>query len=302
MRRKRGVALSIVAILAITGLSVLEASASAAEYYWCKAQKKGEYANGTCTTKSSKPKKGSFELKPVEACEPQKKGEYTNSSCTAKASKPRKGSFERRSLRRFTVTGGKWSIPGGEVPDFGPSKIICTASTGDGEITSPTTGSLRLTMTGCEYEGIACKSEGPNSTPSGNAGVIVTNLLDTKLIGHGEGIKYLNAETDKEETYEPGEGQVGYEFYSAEHQPYLWEWDCGGMWFIRSTGELTGVLTSSTVNHLSSTAEVEFKPGRGAQGILSEVLTEAGWVGPAPATEEAGTSTITFETGVDVKS
>ena len=278
--------------------AMASSSASAGTYYWCKAIKKGEYTNSTCTTKSFKHEKGKYELTPVATCEAQKKGEYTNRTCTTKSSKPKKGKYDKTKLRGYASTGGKAELA---TPAFGPGKVICRANTVKGEITGATTDVDRVTFTGCEFEGLPCKSEGPNSTPSGTSGVIETNLLDGRLVDNPETITFLNAETNKEETKGPAVGEVWEELKSSEHEPYWSQFNCGGVVYLRTTGQDTGVFTASTVNHLSTTGGLEFKAGIGADGLLAEVLTEAGWQGPAPSIEEAGTAVITNEAAIEVR-
>jgi hypothetical protein len=298
MKRISIVALCLAAAFALSAMAA--SSASAGTDYWCKAQKKGEYTNSTCTTKSSKPKKGKYELKVVSACEAQKKGEYTNSSCTAKSSKPKKGKFEKTKGRGYTSVGGKAELA---TPAFGPGKVICTANTDKGEYTGLTGKEDidRVTFTGCEFEGLKCESAGENSTPSGTPGVIITNLLDSRLVDNPETITFLNGETNTVETTGPAVGEVWEELTSSEHQPYSSEFNCGGVVFLRTTGQDTGVIIG-TLNAPTTSQETAFEAGKGADGLLTEVLTEAGWAGPAPSIEEAGVAKVTNESAIDTKS
>jgi hypothetical protein len=296
MKRISIVGLCLAAAFAFSAM--VASSASAGTYYWCKAQKHGEYTTGTCATKSSKPKKGKFEKKPVATCEAQKHGEYTNSICTVKSSKPKKGKFEKTKGRKYTSSGGKAEL---STPAFGPGKVICTANTDAGEITGAKTDVDRVTFTGCSFEGLECESAGPNSTPSGTKGVIITNLLDSRLVDNPETITFLNAETNTVETKGPAVGEVWEELVSSEHEPYSSEFNCGGVVFLRTKGQDTGVFTSG-VNALTTTDKVAFEAGKGADGLLTEVLTEAGWQGPAPSIEEAGEATVTNETAIEVRS
>jgi hypothetical protein len=301
MRRTRLTGLCIAAALTACSVSAVVASTAAAgEYYWCRAEKGGEYSNSTCTTKATKSSERKYEKMSVEACVPEKKGEYTNSTCTTKSAKPEKGSFEKTKGRGFTAVGGKAGIPGTETPDFGPEKTICEDYFESGEITGPKTATVRITFEGCGFEGLPCQSAGPNSDPSGKAGVIITNLLDSRLVDNPETITFLNAETNKEETKGPAVGEVWEELKSAEHEPYLVEEECGGVQFLRVKGQDTGKL--QIVNTLGKPQEAAFEDGVGADGLLTEELTEAGWQGPAPSEEEMGVTKVEYESRIEVRS
>jgi len=296
MKRISIVGLCLVAAFAFS--AVVASSASAGTYYWCKAMKKGEYLTSSCTTKG-KPHKGKFEKKPVVACEAVKKGEYTDAACTKKAAKKGKGKFEKTTGRGYTSVGGKAEL---STPAFGPGKVICQSNTDAGEITGPKTDVDRVTFRECKFEGLECESAGPNSTPSGEKGVIITNLLDSRLVDNPETITFLNAETNEVETKGPAVGEVWEELVSSEHEPYSSEFNCGGAVFLRTKGQDTGVFTSG-VNALTKTDKVAFEAGKGADGLLTEVLTEAGWAGPAPSIEEAGEATVTNTTNaIEIRS
>jgi len=62
------------------------------------------------------------------------------------------------------------------------------------------------------------------------------------------------------------------------------------------------VFAGSSVNHLGAGGEVGFENRTGADGLLTEVLTETGWGGPAPSIEEAGVTSITYSTALEVRS
>jgi hypothetical protein len=304
MKRTRIMGVCVVAAMAAFALSAIAASsASAGTFYQCRAQKKGEYTTSACSTKSSKPHKGSFELTPLTACAAQKHGNFTESACKTVAEKKgkpdHKGKYEAVSGLTFTTVGGAAKLA---TPAFGPSDITCTTSTGTGTYLNSENASFRITFEGCSFEGLKCESFGPNSTPSGIAGHIETNLLNAKLIDHGESLSFLNAENNKTETYEPATGEVGLETTSKEHEPYSSELNCGGVVYLRTFGEDTGVFEASSLNHISTTLQVAFEAKKGANGLLTEVLTESGWAGPAPSIEEAGVSTLTNASGVEVKS
>jgi hypothetical protein len=272
-KHSRVIWLALAMALTVVGYSAMAASsASAGTYYWCVAKKKGEYTGSTCATKA-KPKKGKFELEPITSCVATKKGEYTNASCTTLA-KPKKGKYDQVSGPHFTVSTGEAVL---STPDLGSGAVKCKASTGEGEITGAKTSVERATFSGCEFEGLPCESAGPNSTPSGASGVIITNLLDGKLIDHGE---------KGPSGGEPAVGEVWQELQSSEHEPYQTEFNCAGVVFLRTQGTISGVYTPASVNTLSTSAELLFEDGKGEQDLDSEALGESGWVGPFPSNEQ----------------
>jgi hypothetical protein len=233
------------------------------EYGSCVAQKDGTYSDGNCRTVAEKKgvpdHKGSFEWVPGPSptCVAKKKGEYTSSSCTTKSSKAHKGTYEKAPGPGYTSSTGavKLEIPGLE------RTVVCTASTAAGEITGLSTGTDRITFSGCEAAGKKCTSEGPNSTPSGKAGVIVTNLLGTRLLG-------------------PVEENVWTEFSSAEHAPYSAEFGCEGTLY-RTKGSLAGIQ-SENVDVSSLTNATYFAIEQGEQALAAETSETAGksWSGP----------------------
>jgi hypothetical protein len=152
---------------------------NSAEYGQCVAQKHGVYSDAGCLTHAKR--SGKFEWKPGPAptCFAKAKGEYTDSSCTVKSAKPHKGTFEKEAGAHFTLTSGAVTL---ESPAF-PGKLVCAAGSGAGQITSATKGEQRVEFTGCEMSGKKCTSEGTNSTAAGSAGDIATNLLSTRLLG-----------------------------------------------------------------------------------------------------------------------
>ena len=233
----------------------------APEYGQCVAQAKGEFTEENCQTKASKPSKGKFSFKPGPApsCVPQKNGEYKDAGCTVKSAKPGKGKFEKAPGPGYTSTTGAVTL------ETGATKLVCASSTGAGEVTGLRSGVDRITLTGCETAGKKCASEGPNSTPSGKAGVIVTNRLGTKLLG-------------------PVSGQVWTELASSEHEPYLAEFSCEGTLF-RTKGTVAGVQTGN-VNVQSLTSTTTFASEEGEQGLSTERSEDGGktWVGPASST------------------
>jgi hypothetical protein len=296
------------------GLSAMVASsASAGTYYWCRPMKKGEYTSSTCATRS-KPKKGKFEKVPVEPCVAQNKGDYTNDTCTTLSAKPHKGTFEKTFSRGYLSTSGAVTLA---PPDYGAGAVKCKASTDQAEITGPTTDVDRITFTGCEFESLPCESAGPESTPSGKSGVIITNLLDSKLIDYANKAGGYLSEG-------PVLGEVWQELYSAEHQPWLAEFNCDGVVFLRIDGAISGAYTFGSLNHLSITAGVLFEKDKGEQALAAQVAVAPTppppWIGGplfptsgngsgnvepllgAPAFLEAGLIDITTEVPIEVRS
>jgi hypothetical protein len=245
-------------------ITVAAPAAQAAEYGQCVAQKKGEYTEANCQTKSAKAKKGKFEFKPGAApsCVAQKKGEYTNSACTVKSAKAKKGTFEKEPGPSFTSSTGALTL---SAPELGYT-VVCAAGTAKGEVTGTQTGVERLTFTGCESSGRRCTSEGADGTPSGKAGVIVTNLLETRLVG-------------------PVSGKVWVQLISSEHEPYSLEYGCEGP-LLRTIGSLAGVQGGDVgVSSFASTST--FASAEGEQALASELSEDAGakWLGPDPSSE-----------------
>lgn len=309
MKRTRMMGLCLMAALAAFALSAIAASsASAGTYYVCAAHKKGEYTTATCATKSAKAHKGKYEKEPLNTCVAQKKGKYANAGCTVldeKKGKP-KGKYEKAKALGIKTVGGPAKLA---TPAFGPTDVTCKAATGTGTYTGSKTANIQIIFTGCEFEGLKCESAGPNSEPSHVAGDIETDLESAKLLDNPESIEYLDAETNTMQTYAPAVGEVGQTLVGAkesgtgsEKHAYSSEFNCGGVVFIRTYGEDTGVYQPTSVNHLTTTTEIAFKAKTGANGLLTEVLTESGWAGPAPSIEEAGVSTLTSEKSVEVRS
>jgi hypothetical protein len=236
----------------------------APEYGQCVAQKKGNYTDSGCTTQGERKGQpvehaGGFEFQPGPAptCVAQKKGEFTDSACAIKSAKPRKGTYEKAPGAGFTSSTGTVTL---DTQELGRS-VVCSASTGAGEVTSVNAGVERITLTGCEVAGKKCASQAPNGTPSGKAGVITTNLLHTRLLG-------------------PVAGEVWTELTSAEHDPYLTEFACEGVLF-RTTGSLSGIQAGD-VGSPSLTSTTTFAPEEGEQDLSTAVSEDGGktWVGP----------------------
>lgn len=235
-------------------------AAGAPEYGQCVPQAKGEFTEENCQTKASKPSKGKFDFKPGPApsCVSQKNGEYKDAACTVKSAKPGKGKFEKAPGPGYTSTSGTVTL---ETPGLGGAKLVCASSTDAGEVTGLRAGVDRIVLSGCEMSGKKCTSEGTNGTPSGKAGVVDTNLLETTLLG-------------------PVSGQVWTELGSAEHQPYLAEFNCEGASF-RTKGSVAGVQAGD-VNVQSLTSTTTFSAEEGEQGLSTERSEDGGKTWSAP--------------------
>ena len=255
-----------------------------AEYGMCVVQKLGKYTEGNCLTKHGKGKpRGTYEWAagPAPTCVAVKKGFYSESGCKTRDErhgKP-KGRYEREPGPGYTSTTGTVTL---ETPGLGGSKVVCAASTGAGEITGVKTDVDRVTFTSCETSGKQCTSEGPNSTPSGKAGVIITNLLDTSLVGPLVS------------------GEVWTEFVSSEHKPYWFEFGCEGPLF-RTIGSLSGLQTGN-VNVSSLTSTTTFAIGEGEQALSTELSETGGvsWVGP-DASSEVTVASNTSASNTEIK-
>jgi hypothetical protein len=281
--------------LAVTfALSVIVAyGAQAASYERCVPQKKGMWGADCFNHSEKKGSKARFELEPVGPCVAQKKGRYSESKCETRderKGKP-KGSYELTKERGFTEMSGrvKW-----ETPSF--LSIECTASTAAGEITGPKTAVERFTLTNCTYEGAKCESSDlfGNGTPSGTPGTIVTNLLDATLIGPGEKAGGYRHE-------EPKSGEVWDELLSAEHEPYVSEFTCGGEIVFRTSGSVSGPI--SPVGMASLSAKTIFSVGTGEQASLIEEFNDTEFIphGGAPISWE-GVPTRTYEQQIEIVS
>jgi hypothetical protein len=256
------------------------------EYGRCLAQKGGNYAEGDCLTVAEKKgvpdHKGKFEWfpGPTPSCVAQKKGEYTDSGCSSKSAKPKKGTYERASAA-YTSTSGPVTL---ETPALNGSEVTCAASTAAGEITGLNAGTERVTFTGCEAAGKKCTSEGADGTPSGSAGTIVTNLLNTRLLG-------------------PVAGQVWTELASAEHEPYSAEFGCEGSLF-RTVGSLAGVQSGDVgAPSLTSTTSFSIEEEKEAeQAVFTELSEDNGssWSGPESSTLVAR-ATNTSTSAVEIR-
>jgi hypothetical protein len=284
MKRIKVVGLCLVAVFAFSAM--VASGAQAATFKTCIPMKHGEYTNSTCSTKSVKAHKGSFEIAPVSTCVAQKHGEYTNSTCTTKSAKAHKGHFEKASKLGLTASSGPAKL---ETPELGANNIECSASTSKGALTGPKTATFQTHFTGCKFVGIPCHSGGPEATeePPEN---ILTNNTQATLIGPG-------GTTGGGGTVPAG--QVWAELVSIEHAPYQAELECPGAVAARTSGFLAGPL--SPLNSLGLTNSLSFSKTEGESGLITEVAsTTAGpWSGPHKSIQNQS-STITFEKVVEV--
>ncbi|HEY4812220.1 MAG TPA: hypothetical protein VIH71_14295 [Solirubrobacteraceae bacterium] len=257
-------------------------SAGAPQYGQCVAQKDGNYADGNCNTVAEKKgqpdHKGKYEWEPGPAatCVAQKKGNYTDSGCTVKSAKAKKGTYEKAPGPGYTSTSGSVTL---ETVGLG-YPVMCAASTAAGAVTGMSTGIERVAFSGCEMSGKTCTSEGANGT-AGTTGEIVTNMLNTRLLG-------------------PVAGQVWTEIMSAEHAPYLAEFGCEGL-LLRVSGSIGGVQ-SQDVDTSSVTSTTTFAVETGEQ-VLHSSLSENGgksWAVPDVLTLSA-VATNTSASAIEIR-
>jgi hypothetical protein len=278
----------VMAALAAFAISAMAASsASAGTYYTCVAKKKSVYTSSTCATVATKKgvpdHKGKFEKEPFTECVAQKKGEYTNATCTGKSAKAHKGKYEKKAGIKTVATSGKATL---ETPAFGKNNVECSSSTTTGEITGPKSNTEVSVFNGCKFEGLPCKTVGAAAEE------LKTNPETTTLVDHGEkGLSSL----------EPATGEVWNDF-SPKSGIYFIEFECGGVVKLRTTGSVSGVFTSASLNKMSTTAGMEFGEGKGEQDLLTEAEEGSGWVGPAPSLQIVEGVSITNASLVEVRS
>jgi hypothetical protein len=239
MKRLEIVGLCTLAVLATGALAASAAQAAGAEYGQCVEQKKGEYTEANCATKSKVAKKGKFEFVagPSPTCVAQAKGEYTDSACAVKSKVEHKGKFEKKPGAGFSLTGGAASI---EVP--GIATVECSSSNGAGAVIGVKSSELAMTFEGCHFIGHTniCTSEGE---PAGD--VTTLPLLGT-LIGHGEtGPKGA----------EPASGEAWAELTGKAGGAIAARFNCGGgiafEWVANVAGVTTPTNTPSGVSTLT---------------------------------------------------
>jgi hypothetical protein len=260
MKRISIAGLCLMAVFAFGAVVASSAMATeTAEYGQCLALKKGEYTTGTCTTKSSKPHKGKYEWYPGKpaTCIAMKKGEYTTNTCSTKSSKPHKGKYEKEPGSKFTSTTGPGEL---ETPALaGPVK--CKKSKGSGEITGVKTGTDQTTFEECETNSKPCQS-------GVTTGVIVTQPLETTIIGHSD-TGFGSGKPVAGEVWTQFSGVGGSSAYSSE-------FECTGTGKVRTHGWVDAKTTPLDIMGTSST--FEFANGIGEIGVLlTEAETGSGW-------------------------
>jgi hypothetical protein len=317
MKRIKIVGLCLVAVFALSA-AVMASSASAAgpDFKWCSSvtKKTGKYSESKCATEDvvKGKDKGSFEKVSITPCKfvGKKGGYYTTSACTTftekKGNPEKKGEYEKEcppfnpnpafnkvNECAFTDSTGPATL---KTPAFGANNVTCKASTSAGEYTGNTTETDRATFTGCEFETLPCESSGPNSEPSGKAGVIVTDLLGGTLKGEGEAAGGYEGKTVPT-------GEAWINLVGDQHTDFSSEFNCDNVVFLRTTGSIAGPIKKADLNKLSTSSNVEFEEGKGEQGLLTEVNspeTGGNWVGPAPSIEEIpGGATISNTSEVE---
>jgi hypothetical protein len=254
------------------------AAAAAPEYLACYKQKKGEYSDTSCTTKSRKAHKGAYELKPISRCVPQKKGNYTDPGCTTVSNKPHKGSYEIPPEVRFTSTGAGSTL--GEAIGSPAPVATCASYSDSGRLTGPKTAEVTETFSGCSAGGHVC----------GPSGIVQSwGALETSLVGPGEagpgGHEPASGEVWTEVTGAGGVGNLSYDF-SCQSLP--------GPVEVRGA---SSALTTGDINVASTSSLLEYSPTRG-EPDLSTVINGLG--GPYATRFELSAKT-TFSTGVVIK-
>ena len=261
-------------------------STGAPIYGQCVAMKKGNYIDPNCTgmkTVKGVPveHRGKFEWVPgpPASCVAAKKGEYTDSACATNSSKPHKGTFEKAPGPGFTASSGAVSVTATGLA------VKCSASTGQGTITSLSGGTAQLTFTGCESAGHACTSEGADGTASGHAGQIDTNALDSRLLGP---VAVFSGD------------QIWNSLLSAEHEPYVAEFGCNGTLY-RLAGSLGGV-EHGDVNTSTSSSSLAFEGPNGEQGWTVESSSDGGstWAAASSSTVLSNV-TLSYASPVEIR-
>lgn len=283
MRRVRMLGTCLVAGFAVGAPAI--SSASAAEYGQCRAltgttlpkAKHGKYADANCRTLDEKKgkAKGNFEWfpGPPANCVPAKHGEFTDAGCTTKVTKSKMAAATPRGSATFTTwnlvpcapncasnvsAGGTVTLP---IPGLGT--VTCANSTGTGEITGPTTSVEAFTFNDCELNGAACQS-------GLAAGVIQTPQLESHL-------------TEPQ----PTEVLTYFENANGVNAPYSFQFECPSLGdLFRISGNVAG--PTIPINVGITVTQEEFHSGVGAQGLLTEVSSDAGtsWLGPFATLEE----------------
>jgi hypothetical protein len=255
-----GLCLAVVLACAAIGAT----SASAAEYGVCVAHKDGYYTESNCETvaeSNGEPDgKGAYEFEAADSCYPMKKGYYTESNC--ETGKPdHKGSYELAPSPTFTSTSGAVSLVS-EPPLSG--EVKCSASTDDGQITSPTTGVDVVEFTGCEMLGFPCEN-------TAATGEIDTFPLSTELI---------EAPAESGKVYNKFFGGV-----TTSEGTFSAIFACENIGYLRIKGSTAGQITP--VNTTSTSFETNLTVGD-QQALVTEYSatgTAGTWSGEAASEE-----------------
>lgn len=186
-------------------------------------------------------------------------GKYTNKTCTAEAPGGKGGKYEFEEAKnvKYTSAGGKTSLKGSA------GEITCESNTDEGEWQNGKDNTDTFKFKGCvlSVTGGKCKSA------TGAEGEIITNLLDSKLIDHGE--TGLSGK-------EPAEGEAWVEFSASGlfpsafgEGPFLATFECSGIPFA-VTGAAAGKIGPVNV------ATKAGKPGKKPKYTFTMEFTETG--------------------------
>lgn len=230
-------------------------------------------------------------------------GEYGKCTKTKEVDKQYTGNYTNRNCTSVSYTGhGKseyeWYALGssgfpGPVSITGSTKVAtsesafgnftCKKSTSTGELTGPKAGTEVITYTGCEASKEKEKSEGEPG------GTIKTNLLDSRLVDHGEtaGGK------------EPAEGEVWNCLTSSEDEPYLSEYEWSRV-KVREKGEACAVVTGT--DQMGTKTTETFGKNTAPQDLELEYSLNEGadWEGPIGMTRVT-TATVKTTAKMEVK-
>jgi len=273
MKRMRIAGLCLVAVFALTAAFAVSAQA-APEFGQCVAQKKGEYTEGACKTKSAKPKKGHFEWHagPAPSCISVKKGFYSDPGCTTRDEK--KGKYEKAGGPGFTTAGGAATL---ETPAFG-APVTCASNSSVGSVLTATTATQTITFVGCETSGKKCNSGG-----AGTGEIVVKNVQNTL----------------KEQL----PGIVGISFASETGPTGIFvTFECEGPQ-IRTKGFVTGVNNGADLNAMATTGGEKFENSTNdEQDLETELSVDGGvtWKGPAPSLQLAS-GTLTSASPMEIR-
>lgn len=285
----RTMSLGLLVAISAAVCGVLATSATAATYDHCVYVKgKGRFITGGCFELISYPKgtKFHYDLAPVVACEAHKKGKYSNPGCTEldeRRGKP-KGKYEIAAGREYATSSGQADL---EIPGL-DATMECAASTGTGEIATPTTTVEQVTFTGCHLEGSECQN-------TATAGEVQTYPLESSLIEHGE--TFDGREPAAKEIWSALHGE-------AAHGGYTSMFECPGVGFLRTSGDLAGRETGTDLERAALSGETIFETGTAVQGVQVEVSPTSAFepgetLGPYPSSEVAAVAT-TWGTATEI--